>query len=239
MSGWAAKRFWTTATAVPCDGGHTVQLDARPVRTPAKAPLVVPTNALAQAIADEWQAQTGPVRPATMPFTRMANSAIDKVTPLRTAVVAEVAGYGASDLLCYRAEGPVALVARQAAGWDPLLGWAAAALQAPLVVRVGVIPVGQPATSLARLTARVAAMTPFGLVALHDLTAISGSLVLGLAVVSGRLSAARAFDLSRIDDVWQAEQWGQDAEAAEVEDRKRQAMDEAGRFLGLCGQALA
>ena len=239
MSGWAAKRFWTTATVVPCDGGHTVHLDARPVRTPAKAALVLPTMELAQAIADEWQAQAGLVRPATMPFTRMANSAIDKVTPLHAAVVAEVAGYGASDLLCYRATGPLPLVARQAADWDHWLDWAARSLQAPLVVTVGVIPVPQPAPSLATLTARVAAMSPFGLVALHDLTAISGSLVLALAVAAGRLTATQAFDLSRIDEVWQAEEWGQDEEAAEIQALKRQAMDEAGRFWTLSGLALA
>ena len=224
---------------MPCDGGHTVHLDARPVRTPAKAPLVVPTPEMAQAIAGEWQAQVGLVRPATMPFTRMANSAIDKVTPMRMTVVAEVAGYGATDLLCYRATGPVALVARQAADWDHLLDWAASALQAPLVVTAGVIPVAQPAPSLARLTARVDAMSAFSLVALHDLTAISGSLVLGLAVAAGRLTAVQAFDLSRIDETWQAEEWGQDEEAAEVQALRRQAMDEAGRFLALCGQAPA
>ena len=239
MTGWAAKRFWTTAEAVPCDGGHTVHLDKRPVRTPAKAPLVLPTLELAQAIADEWQAQQGLVNPATMPFTRMANSAIDKVTPLRAAVVVEVAGYGASDLLCYRAGGPVALVARQAADWDHWLDWAATTLQAPLVVTVGVIPVPQPATSLANLTTRVAALSPFGLVALHDLTAISGSLVLGLAVAQRRLTAHQAFDLSRIDEIWQAEEWGQDEEAADIQTLKRQAMDEAGRFLALSGQAVA
>ena len=227
------------AAAVRCDGGHTVHLDARPVRTPAKAPLVVPTPEMAQAIAGEWQAQEGLVRPATMPFTRMANSAIDKVTPLRPGVVAEVAGYGATDLLCYRAAGPVALVARQAADWDHLLDWAESALQAPLVVTAGVIPVAQPAPSLARLTTRVDAMSAFSLVALHDLTAISGSLVLGLAVAAGRLTAGQAFDLSRIDETWQAEEWGQDDEAAEVQSLRRQAMDEAGRFLALCGQAPA
>ena len=135
--------------------------------------------------------------------------------------------------------GPLPLVARQAADWDHWLDWAARSLQAPLVVTVGVIPVPQPAPSLATLTARVAAMSPFGLVALHDLTAISGSLVLGLAVAAGRLTAVQAFDLSRIDEVWQAEEWGQDEEAAQVQALKRQAMDEAGRFLALCGQAPA
>ena len=239
MSGWAAKRFWTEARAVPCDGGFTVHLDARPVRTPAKTPLVVPTLALAQAIAAEWDAQQGPVRPATMPFTRMANSALDKVAPQQAAVVAEVARFGATDLLCYRASGPIDLVALQAADWDPLLDWAAEALQAPLNVTTGIVPVDQPGPSLARLTDAVAVHSPFGLVALHDLTSISGSLVLGLAVASGRLTPARAFDLSRIDEDWQARQWGQDEEAAEAAALKAQAMDEAGRFLVLGRPAAA
>ena len=233
MSGWAAKRFWTQASAVPCDGGFTVHLDARPVRTPAKTPLVVPSLALAQAIAAEWDAQQGMVRPATMPFTRMANSALDKVAPQQAVVVAEVARFGATDLLCYRATGPIDLVALQAADWDPLLDWAAEALQAPLNVTTGIVPVDQPGPSLARLTDAVAAHSPFGLVALHDLTSIAGSLVLGLAVVSGRLTPAQAFDLSRIDEDWQARQWGQDEEAAEAAALKARAMDEAGRFLVL------
>ncbi|MGQ0566525.1 MAG: ATP12 family chaperone protein [Gemmobacter sp.] len=239
MSGWAARRFWAEAAPVPCDGGFEVHLDTRPVRTPRKAPLVLPTLALARAIADEWQAQEGTVRPATMPFTRMANSALDKVAPQHAAVVAEVARYGATDLLCYRAEGPAALTARQAAAWDPLLAWAGSVLQAPLVVTTGIVPVAQPAESLARLALRVRDTTPFALVALHDLTAVTGSLVLGLAVGAGRLSPAEAFDLSRIDETWQAEQWGHDAEAAAAETLKRQAMQDAGRFLRLCRQAVA
>ena len=239
MSGWAAKRFWTTATASPCDGGFAIHLDARPVRTPAKTPLVVPTLALAQAIAAEWQMQKGPVRPATMPFTRMANSALDKVAPQLPAVVAEVARYGATDLLCYRADGPMDLVAWQAADWDPMLDWAASALQAPLNVTSGIVPVDQPTPSLTCLTAAVASLSPFALVGLHDLTSISGSLILGLAVGAGRLSPGQAFELSRIDEIWQARQWGRDEEAAETEALKRQAMDEAGRFLALSQQAPA
>lgn len=121
MSGWTAKRFWQAAQAEPCDGGFTVRLDGRGVKTPAKAPLVVPTLAMAQAIAAEWDAQTGVVQPETMPVTRAANSAIDKIVPQRAEVVALLAAYGASDLLCYRAVGPEALAERQAAAWDPLL----------------------------------------------------------------------------------------------------------------------
>lgn len=232
MSGWTAKRFWTEASAAEVPGGWTVRLDDRPVKTPAKAPLMVPTRALAAALADEWQAQSGKIDPGSMPLTRMANSAIDKVAPQFDAVAAMLAGYGGTDLLCYRADGPVALVARQGAAWDPLLAWVAGQ-GAPLTVTTGVIPVPQPPASLAALHAQVAAFTPFGLAALHDLVAISGSLVLGLAATAGRVTPQDAFALSRIDEDWQAEIWGHDEEAVESAALKRAALLDAGRFYAL------
>jgi chaperone required for assembly of F1-ATPase len=235
MTGWTPRRFWTQATAEPCPGGFTVRLDGRPVRTPARAPLVLPTQALADAVAAEWQAQDGTVKPGTMPMTRMANSAIDKVAPQFDAVVAIVAAYGGTDLLCYRADGPAALVARQAAAWDPLLDWAAQALGAPLAVTAGVIPCAQPDASLARLTDAVRAEGAFRLSALHDLVAITGSLILGLAVARGRLTPDAAFAASRIDESWQADLWGTDDEAAESEALRRAGLLEAGRFYALCG----
>ena len=234
MSGWTAKRFWKQAAVQATDGGFDIRLDGRPVKTPAKAPLVVPTRSLAQAIAAEWDAQEGKVRPETMPCTRAANSAIDKVSPLRAEVIAELAGYGGSDLLCYRATGPQGLIDRQSAAWDPLLDWAATTLAAPLNVTQGVMHVAQPQPSLDRLTARVAAFGAFELAAVHDLVAISGSLVLALAVTEGRLSSEAAFDTSRIDNRWQAEEWGEDEEEAEAEAHRRAAFLQAGRFFGLC-----
>lgn len=236
MSAWAAKRFWTEAVAVEVTGGFSVRLDARPVRTPAKAAFVVPTHAMAQAAAAEWDAQQGKVRPETMPVTRAANSAIDKVRVLFDGVVGEVAGYGATDLLCYRATFPAALIERQAAGWDPLLDWAATRFGAPLAVTAGVIPVAQPGPSLAALRACVAGQSVFHLTALHDLVAISGSLVLGLAVTEGRLVGDAAWALSRIDEIWQAEQWGQDEDAAAQGEFRRKAFLQAERFYALCGE---
>jgi chaperone required for assembly of F1-ATPase len=235
VSGWAAKRFWKAARAEPCEGGFTVRLDERPVKTPAKQPLTLPTLAMASAVAAEWEAQQGLLRPETMPLTRAANSAIDKVTPLLDAVVGEIANYGTTDLLCYRAPEPPALAERQAAAWQPLLDWAAESLGAPLVVTEGVIPVPQPEDSLDRLRAHVAAHTPFQLAALHDLVAISGSLVLGLAVARGRLGGDEAFATSRIDEAWQTELWGVDEDAAALEASRREAMLTAERFFGLCG----
>ncbi len=235
MSTWTARRFWTETHAVPLDTGFTVHLDARPVRTPLKAPLVVPTLGLAQAIAAEWQAQTGKVNPETMPFTRTANSAIDKVAPQHAAVALMLAEYGGSDLLCYRAEGPEDLTARQAAAWDPVLHWAKDTLDAPLVATLGVMHVDQPAASLARLHQAVAALDPFRLSAFHDLVAISGSLVLALAVTRHAVTAEAAWDLSRIDESWQIALWGEDEEAAETAALKRGAFLQADRFYGLCG----
>ena len=234
MSGWTAKRFWKEATAVETDGGFAVRLDGRPVKTPAKAALSVPTLALAQAIAAEWDAQQGVVKPETMPMTRMANSSIDKVAPLRAEVIAELARYGASDLLCYRAAEPPALVERQAAAWDPMVDWAATHLHAPLVLTFGVMPVAQPEASLIRLAGQVARFSDFGLAGLHDLVAISGSLVLALAVADGRLTAENAFGLSRTDNSWQAEQWGVDEDEAANEALRQAAFLDADRFLELC-----
>lgn len=235
MSVWSARRFWTTASVEAVDGGFTVLLDARPVRTPLKAPLVLPTEGLALAIAAEWQAQEAKVNPATMPFTRTANSAIDKVVPQFEAVAEMVAAYGDSDLLCYRAEDPPELVDRQARAWDPLLGWAATDLAAPLVATAGVMHIDQPNDSLARLHGLVETLSPFRLAAFHDLVAISGSLILGLAVTRRRLAAEAAWDLSRIDEDWQISLWGEDEEAAEMAALKRAAFLHADRFYGLCG----
>lgn len=235
MSVWAARRFWTTASAVPVEGGFAVQLDARPVRTPLKAPLVLPTQALAEAVAAEWQAQEAKVDPGTMPFTRMANSAIDKVAPQIDEVAAMLAAYGGSDLLCYRAEEPPDLIARQDEAWNPVLIWALETLGADLLVTQGVMHVEQPPEALMRLHERVAALTPFQMAAFHDLVAISGSLVLALAVTGGRVTAEEAWALSRIDEDWQIALWGEDEEAAEVAALKRAAFLQADRFYGLCG----
>ena len=234
MSDWAPKRFWKTATAEATEGGFTVALDGRAVRTPAKAPLVVPTHAMAAALAAEWDAQDGKVDPGTMPVTRMANSAIDKVAVQKPAVVAMLAEYGGSDLLCYRATHPAGLIEKQAESWDPWLAWAANALDAPLVTVSGVMPVAQPAASLSRLHDRLAAFDPFALAAVHDFVAITGSLVLGLAMADGKLSATAAFPLSRIDEDWQIAAWGEDEEAAELAARKRADLIAAETFFRLC-----
>jgi len=221
MSGWAKKRFWTQASVAPQDVGFAVLLDGRTVCTPLKTALVLPTQAFARAVADEWAAQTDEIDPLSMPFTRAANAALDKVAPQRAELCDMLASYGGTDLLCYRATGPEGLIQRQAQGWDAHLDWAARRYEAPLQVTHGVLPVEQPQDSLARLRAALDPLSVFELTGLHDLVTISGSLVLALAVSEGILSAEDAFDLSRIDEHWQIDQWGKDEEAAETEAAKR------------------
>lgn len=233
MSEWAAKRFWTETMVVPQDGGFGIELDGRPVRTPAKAGLVVPSEAMAQAVAAEWDAQGEKIDPSHMPMTRSANAALDKVIPQQAEVAAMLCEYGSTDLLCYRAESPAALVARQAEAWDPLLDWAREALEAPLTTAAGVMYVAQPETSLAALRRAVDGLDAFELTALHDLVSLSGSLVIGLAAARAHQSAPELWPMSRIDETFQAEQWGVDEEAAAAEAVKRQAFEHSAEFLRL------
>ncbi|WP_172330283.1 ATP12 family chaperone protein [Mangrovicoccus sp. HB161399] len=221
MAGWVPKRFWKAADVAQADGGWTVHLDGRAVKTPAKAALLLPSRAFAEGVAAEWDAQGEALDPATMPLTKLANSAIDNVALNHAAVADMLAGYGGTDLLCYRADSPADLVARQRAAWDPLLVWSAGRFGAPLNTGAGIMHVAQPEASLAALAAEVHALTPFELAAFHDLVAMSGSLILALAAVHGEAGAEAAWDASRIDEDWQAEQWGVDEEAAETAALKR------------------
>ena len=185
MSDWAAKRFWSDVTVDLRGSDYVILLDKRLVKTPAKATLAVPSQAMAEAIAAEWEAQDEKIDPQKMPTTRSANAALDKVTPQRAEVAQLIAAYGENDLLCYRAPAPIELVDRQKEAWDPLLAWAAETLDAPLRTAEGVMHVAQPANAVANLTACVAAQSPFQLTALHDLVSMSGSLVIGLRHCDG------------------------------------------------------
>ncbi len=227
------KRFWKEAKAEAAEEGWTVRLDGRPLRTPAKAPFLAPTRALAEAAAAEWAGQGAEVKPAEMPFTRAVNTAIDRTRPEWEAVAAAVAAYGGSDLLCYRAETPEALRARQDAHWNPLLDWAEEAHGARLVTASGIVHRAQEEAALARLEAAVRRFDAFGLTALYDLTALSGSLVIALAVAHRRLDAGEGWRLSRIDETWNEEQWGVDDLAAATAARKARDFEVAARMLAL------
>lgn len=230
---WKAKRFWTDTVVIPAEGGFTVTLDDRPLRTPQKAPLVLPTRPLAEAVAAEWAAQEGEIRPETMPFTRTSNSAIDKVAVQHDEVAALLAAYGETDLVCYRAEGPDGLVARQADAWDPVLDWAAQSLGVRLVPVAGIIPAPQDPDALERLSALTQALAPFELAAFHDLVSLSGSLLLGFAAIHGAKTPEELWQVSRIDEQWQEDQWGADDEATKHTLLKKQAFLHAARFHSL------
>ena len=233
MTEWAARRFWTDATVEAVPGGHAVRLDGRPVRSPAKAELVMPSDALARGVAAEWAAQEERVDPLSMPLTRAVNATLDKVVPQGEAVAAELAGYGGSDLLCYRADAPEGLVARQAAAWDPMLDWVAAAHGARLDVTAGVMPAAQPPAALAALRARVDAASAWELTALSEFVTLTGSLVLGLAALEGARAPDALWDMSRVDENWQAELWGADEEEAARVALRRAAFLQADAYLGL------
>lgn len=231
MSGWAKKRFWKEATVAEEDGGFSIRLDGRAVKTPAKAPLVVPTRAMAEAIAAEWQAQEEQIDPLTMPVTRSANAAIDKVAIQHAEVADMIAEYGGTDLLCYRAEQPQELVARQAEAWDPILNWATETLKARLRPVSGIMHEPQDEAAIVSLRRQVHAMSNFQLAAFHDLVGLSGSLVLGFAAVHGQSPIEDLWDLSRLDENWQEEQWGVDEEASELAEKKKTAFLHADRFF--------
>ncbi|MBK0398995.1 ATPase [Limibaculum sp. M0105] len=227
------KRFWKEARPHEVEGGFEVRLDARPVRTPAKAPMILPTRALAEAVAAEWSAQGDEVRPAEMPLTRAANSTIDRVIAARREVAKAIAAFGETDLLCYRAPFPPELADQQAAGWDPMLDWADEALGARLLPGEGVMHVAQDPAAVAALARAVDAHDPWELTALHELVTLSGSLVLGLAVSHGWLDAPEAWRLSRIEEAWNIREWGEDEEAAAQACRREADFGHAARLLGL------
>lgn len=208
------KRFYRHAAALTAGAGYGVAVDGKLVKTPAKRDLVVPTAALASAIAEEWNAQDGEIRPAAMPLTRLAGITIDREQAVRDAIVEETANYAATDLVCYRAADQPVLAARQRSVWQPLVDWAALRYDASLTVTAGVIPAPQPAASLRAFAAAVAAQDDFALTALHAATAACGSLIIALALAEGRLDADAAFAASQLDESFQIEAWGEDAEQA-------------------------
>ncbi len=233
MAEWKARRFWKTADIRPQGEGWEVVLDGRPLRTPGKLPLILPTEALARAIAAEWDAQTDVIDPNRMPLTRAANSAVEKVTPQFHDVTSMLGDYGGTDLLSYRASEPEALTRMQAVGWDPLIDWAATELRAPLRITHGVIPVPQDPAVLLKLQAEIASLDAFALTALHDLVTLPGSLSLGLAVLRGRLDAETVCKLARIDEEFQADRWGRDEDADLAAQGRLEAMRNAERFYHL------
>ncbi len=206
------KRTYRTVTVVPQEGGFGIDLDDKPVRTPAKAPLILPSRALAEAIAAEWRAQGLEVKLDALGLTRLATTAIDLVTQRHAEVAAEVARYAGTDLVCYRASHPPELARRQHEVWQPLIDWATLRYDAPLETTVGVVPVAQSAVALRAFAAAAESYAPLELAALHLATAACGSLVVALALIEGRLDIEAAFAAAQLDESFEIEQWGEDAE---------------------------
>jgi len=227
------KRFYKEAKVVPAEDGFAVELDGKPLRTPEKRALTVPTRRLAEAIAVEWQGQGVTVKPLSLPLTRLVSTAIDRVTPRRDEVIADIAKYATTDLLCYRADEPRELVARQQQIWQPLLDWAEARLDAAFAVTQGVTPVAQPPASLAAIERAIAAHDAMRLVALHLATTACGSVVLGLALLAERISAEEAFAAAQLDESFQIERWGEDSEQTKTRAALKEDIALAARFAAL------
>ena len=232
-----SKRFYKAVTvAVPqseAPPAFRVLLDGKPVRTPAKALLAVPTRALAEAIAGEWEAQREHVDPAGMPLTRLANSAIDGVGAHQAEVRADIVKYAASDLLCYRASEPHPLVRRQAEVWDPVLAWAREALGARFEVAEGIMPVTQPEAAKSAVAGALEGLDAFSLTSLHVMTTLTGSALLALAHAQAHLTAEAAWAAAQVDEDWQIGRWGEDAEAAARRRRRWAEMQAASRLMAL------
>jgi chaperone required for assembly of F1-ATPase len=207
------KRFYKDAGVGEGDGGYTVTLDGKRIKTPSGRVVVVPVRSLAEAIAAEWNAQGELIDPLTMPLTRFANSVVQGVVDHVGAVTDDVAKYFASDLLFYRAGHPEALVAREAQHWDPILFWAAEALGAHFMLAEGVMHVRQPDQAIAAARAALPS-DPWAIAALHVITTLTGSALLALALFHGVIDADQAWTAAHVDEDWNAEKWGVDDEVA-------------------------
>ncbi|MEX2127479.1 MAG: ATP12 family protein [Xanthobacteraceae bacterium] len=228
------KRFYKTTSVAGHDGAFEVRLDGKAAKTPARKTLALPSRALAEIVAAEWAAQGETIEPGKMPLTRLANVALDRVAADPEAVAAEIAKYAGSDLVCYRAREPAGLVAAQGAAWDPLLFWARDQLGARFVCAEGVRLVSQPEEAIAAVRAEIeTAQRPFGLAALASATALTGSVLIALALARGRLSADAAWAAAHVDEDWNIARWGADGEATQRRMARRAEFDAAVRVLGL------
>lgn len=227
------RRFYKTVAIDPSPAGWRVLLDGRAARTPRKRELTLPSETLAEAIAAEWQAQDDRIDPGTMPLTKLVNTAIDGIVGHEAVVRTEIVKFAGSDLLCYRADSPEGLIARQSALWDPVLDWARTALAADFVVAAGLMPVPQPNAALDAVAARLADVDAFRLTGLHVITTLTGSCLLAVAHLDGVLDAEQAWAAAHVDEDWQIAHWGEDSEASARRAKRRAEMASACRLLVL------
>jgi chaperone required for assembly of F1-ATPase len=227
------KRLFKTVTIANAAGGVCLLLDGKPIRTPRKARFVLPTKSLAEALAAEWEAQGTHIDPVTMPLTRLANSAIDGVSGCEQQIREEILAYAASDLLCYRAERPEALVRRQSELWDPIVVWGKQALGVRLTIARGLMPISQPTTNRAEVARALDGLDAFELAAVHSMTMLTGSALLVLAHLRDHISAEATWAAATLEEIWQAEQWGVDPQAQAARERRGEELRAASRFLAL------
>ena len=230
------KRFYRDVAVAPGENGHRILLDGRPIGTPAKQLLVVPTIPLAEAIAEEWRGQGDTIRPQAMPVTRLASTALDRMPAQRRAVIEEVVAYADTDLVCYRVAEPFELVQRQHRSWQPMLDWLGQTYGVRLAVTTSLLPVAQPAAARARLRGAVEDLSDWPLVGMHMATTALGSLVLGLGLLHGRLDAEAALAASLLDELFEIERWGSDVEAERRLQALRRDVSAAARFLASLDQ---
>jgi chaperone required for assembly of F1-ATPase len=229
------KRFWKEVSTAARDGGWEILVDDRTLRTPARALLVVPTEPLAKAMAEEWRSTADEIDPRTMPLTGLANAAIDRIAPERQAFAGGLARYGEADLACYRSDWPPELVTRQSESWDKLLEWARRRYDVDFSTTSGLLHVPQAQATIDRLSEALAELDAFHLSGLSPLVSNGGSLIAALAVLEKAIAPEAAWDAVSIDDRWQFEQWGSDKEAeTALMDRRRDFLSGA-RFLNLLG----
>ena len=213
VSEWRRRRSWKCVKVSKKNNSFSILLDDRTAQTPGGKDLVLPTRGLADRISGEWQIQKEFVEPGLMPFTQRANTALDCIGLNRTAAVSALSDYASSDLICYRADGPDLLAQRQRQSWDPIVAWADQLFSTRIQVGSGIMPIAQPRKTLSSFRSLIDELDDFALTAFAEIVALSGSLLIGLAVIHRRLTPNEAWDLSRIDEQWQTEHWGEDAEA--------------------------
>ena len=231
------KRFYETVSLEPVADGDDVRLllDGRSVKTPSGAEICVPVGGFAVALAVEWEAQAEAIDPSSMPLTRLANAVIDGVSQRRMDVAADIIAYGNSDLICYWADGPGGLVARQEEHWRPVLTWAQDHLRAEFITVTGVVPIVQDRNAIMELAIDVNKLSNYGLAALHEMTTLTGSVLIGLMVLRGALSAEAGWDAAHVDEAFQVDQWGDDEEATARMAGRKAAFLSAVRALELLG----
>ena len=228
------RRRYSSVSVSPQDGGFILALDGKPLLTPGRRPLVVPALPLAEELGDEWRNQGESIRPETMPINQLVNTAIDRVAPERTRIIDSLLAYGGTDLLCYRVAAPRDLAERQEAVWQPLLDWLAVRWQAEMLVTTELAHRPQPALTITRLRAAIEPYDPWQLTALQSAVAAMGSLALGLALVEGKIDAGAAYQAAQLEELYQAELWGEDEEAADRRSGLASQVAAAARLLCLC-----